>query len=80
MKKVKKILSIFTAILAISYLGLAVIYKNHDAQVPLIFLGVLMVIFTILLFKPTKKDKFKDETTKKKQLINYEEKHHLTSQ
>ncbi len=66
MKKLKKILGIFTAILAISYFGLAVSYKNHDAQVPLIFLGILMVIFTVLLLKPSKKDKFKDETTKKK--------------
>lgn len=55
MKKLKKILGIFTAILAISYFGLAVSYKNHDAQVPLIFLGILMVIFTVLLLKPSKK-------------------------
>lgn len=52
----KKILGIFTAILAITYFAMS---STQEQTTLFIVLGIIMVVFTILLFRPTKKDKQK---------------------
>ena len=55
----KRILGVFTTIFAITYFVMAFSEEYSNELVVLIFLGILMTIFTILLFKPTEKDKQK---------------------
>lgn len=58
-KMLKRILGVFTTIFAITYFVMAFSEEYSNELVVLIFLGILMTIFTILLFKPTEKDKQK---------------------
>ncbi len=63
MRILKNILGFFTAIFAITYFIMA---SNGTAPATSsIILGVIMIIFTVLLFRPTKKDKQKKEERKK---------------
>lgn len=52
----KRILGVFTGIFAIIYFAMA---SNQEQSLIFVVLGVMMIIFTILLFRPTKKDKLK---------------------
>lgn len=54
---VKRILGVFTAILAITYFVMP--YKQENPKL-FIILGVIMSIFTVLLFRPTKKERKKN--------------------
>jgi hypothetical protein len=56
MSVLKKILGIFTGILAVTYFVMA---SNQEQTALFLILGIIMVVFTVLLFRPTKKDKLK---------------------
>lgn len=56
MTVLKRILGVFTAILAITYLAMS---SNQEQSGLFVTLGIIMIVFTILLFRPTKKDKQK---------------------
>lgn len=59
----KRILGCFTAMFAIAYFAM-----SSSQEIPAFFigLGILMAIFTILLLRPTKKEKEKKEERKQK--------------
>lgn len=64
-KLLKRVLGIFTAFFAIIYIEMSI---THDDDKPLsICLAIIMIIFTILLFRPTKKDRTKNKTKDKQQ-------------
>lgn len=56
MKNLKRILGVFTGIFAIIYIAMSF---SQEQPVVYIVLGVIMIACTILLFRPTKKDKLK---------------------
>lgn len=56
MTVLKRVLGVFTAILAISYFATP---SSDEAHSVFIILGIIMVVFSILLFRPTKRDKQK---------------------
>lgn len=58
MTVLKRILGFFTAIMAITYFAMS---SSQETPTIFIVLGVLMIVFTVLLFRPTKKDKQKRE-------------------
>lgn len=58
MTVLKRILGFFTTIFAIVYFATA---SSQEMPTLNIVLGVLMLVFTVLLFRPTKKDKQKRE-------------------
>ena len=62
MRLLKTILGVFTAIMAVTYFAMA---SSQEMTTLFIVLGVIMTIFTILLFRPNKKDKQKKEVHKK---------------
>jgi hypothetical protein len=57
MSVLKKLLGVFTGILAITYFIMAV---NKEQTALFVILGIIMALFTILLFKPTQKDIMKN--------------------
>lgn len=67
MTLIKRILGLFTLALAITYF---VMSPSEEPKGLFIALGVLMIVFTILLFFPTKKDKQRKEERQKKAISN----------
>lgn len=59
----KKILGVFTAIMAITYFAMA---SSQKTPMLFIVLGVVMALVTVLLFRPTKKDKQKKAERREK--------------
>ena len=62
MRLFKRILGFFTAIMAISYFAMS---SSQEKPTLFVVLGIIMIVFTFLLFLPTKKDKQKKEGHKK---------------